>query len=106
MSFRQLAAHVQGHGTRLLGEQATYTPKGGSPLPEPVLVVFDDAHVSQVDGAMREVSTISPTCTLNLADLPAEPRQGDSLDILGTTYLVDDVQPDGLGGASLLLLAL
>jgi hypothetical protein len=49
------------------------------------------------------VSTVGPALGVSLADFPAEPVKGDTLVREGLTYRVDDIQPDGEGGADLIL---
>jgi hypothetical protein len=40
---------------------------------------------------------------INGADLPLEPKQGDTVVARGATYRVRDAQPDGHGGWLLML---
>lgn len=57
-------------------------------------------------GAPAQVSTTSPQIGVDLADLAAlgiDPAVGDVVTRAGIRYRVDDVQPDGEGGADLIL---
>lgn len=50
-----------------------------------------------------EYSTVSPMLTVRLSDLRQAPAQGDRPTIADTEYEVINVQPDGHGGADLIL---
>ena len=44
-----------------------------------------------------------PTLGISLADYPVPPKQGDSLVRAGIAWVVWDIQPDGQGGADIVL---
>ena len=50
-----------------------------------------------------EFTDQQPTLGVRLADYPVPPKQGDSLLRAGVTWSIFDVQPDGQGGADLVL---
>lgn len=66
--------------------------------------VFDRAHVTvqMEDGAVH--STTEPRLGIRLAEWPAVPVQGAHVDIDVETFEIVDVQPDGQGGATLVLM--
>lgn len=71
-----------------------------------VRAVFDNAYQA-IDPTTQEVITSTkPMIGVKLADFEeklAKPRQDDKVIIKEVTYTVIDVQPDGQGGASLIL---
>lgn len=83
-------------------EPATYAHDGGSPAT--VSVIFDAAfQVAELaDGAA--FAGVVPKIGVKLADLPGgKALKGDTVTVRGTDYVVHEVQPDGQGGADLLL---
>lgn len=50
-----------------------------------------------------EYSTTEPSLDVRLSDFETPPKQSDTLTSLGISYQVIDVQPDGLGLATLVL---
>lgn len=85
------------------GQSVTYTPQVGQPFT--FTAVRDESHQtttigqSQVAESMRTI-----TLTVRLADMATHPQQGDTLTTDGAGYEVRDVQLDGQGGASLVLI--
>lgn len=88
----------------VFGEPVTYRPVTGSPYA--ITGVFDEAYkpVDMLDTASEIISTI-PVLGVQLAQFVAPPVENDKLFILsvGSTYIVRAVQPDGHGGAKLML---
>lgn len=78
---------------------------GGAPFP--VDGIFDDAYLAVIMAADGDpaIATIDPVMGVRLAQFPAEPEQGDTVMIprVAKTYMVSNVQPDGKGGAKLVL---
>jgi hypothetical protein len=78
-------------------------------MPFPVDGVFDDGHARTKFAGRFEItiSQQAPSLSISLADFSVPPDQGDTVVVpqLGvpTTYQVSDIQPDGLGGARLIL---
>lgn len=64
-----------------------------------VLGIFDQPYLQVLDG----VASTEPTFTLP-AEQAAAARQGSWLVVAGRTYRVRSVQPDGTGGATVLIL--
>lgn len=86
------------------GEAVVYTPQGHAAFG--LSGVFDSAHstIDFTEGA--PVSTMTPVLGVRLADFPPSiaPLQGDGPVLCrGVAYLVADVEPDGHGGAKLIL---
>lgn len=86
---------------REFGQAVTYTPRGGSPVE--VTGIFDAAHQLVTLAGDVEIDTVGPVLGVRLADFAAPPTQGDQVTVAGTAYAVRSVQPDGQGGASLVL---
>jgi hypothetical protein len=89
---------VQGH----LGQSVTYTPGGGAAAT--VRGVFDRAY-QRVEAGEADVSSSGPAVFVTLADLGSDPETDDGarVTVAGETYRIREVQPDGTGGAMLLL---
>lgn len=98
-----LVQRILGHNTRILGEEVEYTFKtGGS---EKVQVIFDNEWQQVDPDTERLISTNQPVIGVRLSDLSQEARVGDKVYVIAenTDYIVQDVQEDGQGGASLFL---
>lgn len=85
-------------------------PLGEQPaVPVDVQGVFDEHHrlvSADFKGGDRSeavFSTMVPAVWIRLADMAIRPEQGDSVVVRDRSYLVVDVQPDGSGGANLVL---
>lgn len=87
-------------------QKPTYTPPGGG-APFAVDGIFDDAYMAlvlQADGEPA-IAAVDPVIGVLLSQWAVQPAKGGMLLIpsVGITYMVADVQPDGHGGAKLLL---
>lgn len=82
------------------GEPGIFTPMGGSPLP--ITGIFFNGYTQRVallDGSV-DVTTVKPMFAVRSAQFGARlPRQNDSISVTsnGASYVVKDVQPDGVG---------
>jgi len=84
-----------------------YAPAGLPTVSLDGRAIFREAHVEQVlAGEEVGVATVGPDLSIALADLPAEPAEGDGVLIAGAPYRVAGFEPDGEGGALLRLEAL
>jgi len=113
MAWAELAGRVLGASMKAFGTPFTYWPKGaGRPAgpfttrpgsADPLQGVWDEKHslVEMVDGA--PISTTAPVLGVHLMDLPVAPLAGDEVDIAARHWRVVDPQPDGQGGAKLIL---
>jgi hypothetical protein len=87
--------------------QPTYTPKGGTPFA--IDGVFERAYQEVLIDAEAAggvgMNTVKPALGVRLAQFPDPPVQGDKVFVasVGLTYVVNNVQPDGLGWAWLIL---
>lgn len=79
-----------------------YTPgAGGAPIT--VDAIWDNRFV-QADVGRMGASAEGPQVFMRLSDLPDNPESGDpTFTIEGKDYRVTQVQPDGVGGAVILL---
>lgn len=86
----------------VFARSVTYTPPDGWPTEQ--RGVFDRAHeVVQSAANGADYSTLAPVLSVRLAEWSSAPVQGGTLSIDGETFRVWDVQPDGQGGADLVL---
>lgn len=83
------------------GGPVTYQPTEGAPFE--LQGVYSAPHTAVDIGASTEISTTAPMIGVDLAAFPAPPRSGDRLIREGLLYRVDDIKPDGQGGADLIL---
>ncbi len=94
-----------GHGAldSVFGVAVTHTPAaGGGPYSR--RGIFDRAHeMVATGGDGQPVSTTAPVLWIALTDWSPAPVQGDSVTVGGQAWRVDDVQPDGSGGADIIL---
>lgn len=65
--------------------------------------VFDAAHELVDTGGEFPVSTTAPVLGIRLSEFTVVPEMGNEVVIDGANYRIDDVQPDGQGGAKLML---
>jgi hypothetical protein len=101
MAFSDLTELVLGACTATFGEDVTYTPVAGSS--ETVKAIFNETHV-EIDGSIGiPVQSHEPNLGVRLSDLPADPSEGDTVVVRGTTYKVARWEDDGEGGSRLFL---
>lgn len=83
------------------GETITYTPAVGDPVE--IQAMIDKAFISldPASGA-AQVST-KPMIGVKKADLEADPKADDTVEMRGATYRVVEVQDDGQAGWDLIL---
>ena len=100
MAWSDFAHSVLEACVTTFGRDVTYRSTQGS---QSLKGIFDAAHqiISLQDGL--EYSTIKPTLGIRLSDLEASPIQGDEVVIESIRHQVVDIQPDGQGGALLIL---
>ncbi len=65
--------------------------------------VFDTAHVSVDPETGAPVSRNNPILGVRLVDLPNAPTSRDLVRARGVMYRIDDVQPDGVAGVTIIL---
>lgn len=87
--------HVQA-----FGEAATFTPAGGSALA--ITGIFFNGYAQRVDllDSGVGVTTVKPVLAVRTEQFGSRlPRQGDAISIAsnGSSYVIKDVQPDGVG---------
>ena len=97
-----LAGLALGSCLDVLGRPVEYRPAGGAAFV--ARGIFTAAHevVRLMDGD-APVSSTAPVLGVRLADFAAPPEAGDVVVVGGREYRVEDVQPDGEGGARLVL---
>jgi len=68
--------------------------------------VFDRAHeVVTTGGDGLERSSVAPVLGIRLVEWTPHPVYRDAIQIAGESFTVHDVQPDGQGGADVILKA-
>jgi hypothetical protein len=98
----------------VFGKPVTFTPAASQPAAEPYQIsgIWEEQHIDiQLDqGGVLSANNLD--LGVRLHDFAAVPRQNDIIAISDTTlwrpeligtYLVDDIKPDGQGGAKLVL---
>lgn len=83
-------------------EEVLYQPSSGAPFH--ISGVFDEAYAEVAESEGQPVSSVFPVLGVRLADFgAAQPDTGDRLTIVrtGATYVVNNVNPDGHGWATL-----
>lgn len=95
----------------ILGDRFTFYPRVSLPDADPVSDlrgVFEGEHVHAeiIEGV--EHSTVVPKIGVKLSDFSKDPEEGDELIMqsganAGKRYVVFDIQPDGEGGAELIM---
>ena len=96
-----LAAVVGGAARDAFGTTVLYRPQVGDPVT--ITAIFHAEHAEAGLAGGVPVTTTAPVLDVLLADLPAEPEEGDTLTVTGTDYRVVDIRTDGMGGAKLIL---
>ncbi len=105
-SWLDRADRVQRANVRALGDPISYTPAGGSEItttPEgsELRGVFqaEGALVTLETGMLQRTNV--PQVGVRLADFDPPASVGGLITARGTTYRIDDINPDGEGGAVL-----
>lgn len=101
MGFRDATTRALGSVLRKIGEPATLSFAGE--LPAAATGVFEASYELVTLDSGLPVSTIVPVCLVRLSECPRRPARGDEVIVSAGTYRVRDVQPDGQGGALLVL---
>jgi hypothetical protein len=96
MSNPYLESSILNITTSVFGQDITFTPQSGSV--STIKGVFSNAFI-EVNG----ISTVAPALRVDLSDFDSPPLVGDSVTINLLVYSIDDIQPDGYGGAALIL---
>jgi hypothetical protein len=96
MSFKAIEQMVVDQCNSTMGQDVTYTSSDDSETE--LKAVFSNAwvHVNGVD-------SLRPILRISLADLELPPARADGVLIDEVEYRVDEIQPDGFGGTTLIL---
>lgn len=99
------ASLVLGPAMAVFSDPIVFTPTVSQPgvaaFPARGVYAVKQVTVRLEDGGI--FTDQQPTLGIKLADYPVPPVQGDSFVRAGVTWNVWDVQPDGQGGADLVL---
>lgn len=101
MSWSALTDNLTKATVKTFGQPVTYQPLS---LPAvSLMAIFDDKYQAVDPDSGAIITSTQPMLRVRIADLPRNPLQGDLVTISGVTYRVNDFEPDGGGGAMLLL---
>lgn len=100
MNWLELTDALLKQTTATFGERVVYWP-ASEPSFE-IRAVFD-ASFQMVDAGGAMIQSTQPRLGVRLSEFAQEPREGDRVEVRGTIYDVIEYQPDGQGGASLML---
>jgi len=64
---------------------------------------FSNAHIEVEGNDGVPVSSVKPILLIKLSELQRDPREGDRVSVNSRIYRIIDAQPDGEGGAVLVL---
>lgn len=103
MSFADMADAALDAIKNTLGQEVTYNPAVGGA--QEILGVFSKTHIEVDPGTGAVLQTENPNLLVKLSDLDNAPTQGDTVEIDGTTYAINEAQKDGQGGVLLFLLS-
>jgi hypothetical protein len=104
MDWDEIRQDITDIGIETFGKSATskfFIPKAGGSIPIDGIVTRDWVEVQM--GAGLPVSGMQTVMDINLAQLPAMPVAGDKVVVSEVEYKIMDCQPDGGGGARLVL---
>lgn len=98
MSFKTLEENILGLSQDVMSNyEATYTHIVGG-LQDVIKIIFDRDYLD-----VQGTGSVHPVALVNLSDLSSEPGKGDTIEIDSVTYRVLRPEPDGIGGAVLIL---
>lgn len=101
MSWRDLTQLALGISTRTFSSARVVFRPDRQALE--ITAVYDAPHVSIDPDTGGKVSSTSTTLGVRLSDFDEPPIAGHMFDVDGVRFRVHDVEPDGQGGASLIL---
>ena len=84
---------VRSRGT--FGEPVVYRPRVGSPVS--IVAPFSEEFEEVTPETGVSVVSARPNLLVRLADLAAEPAEGDRLDVRGIAWAVEESRTDGTG---------
>jgi hypothetical protein len=113
-SWADLAGGLQAIGTRTFAHNSpiVFTPQLDAPVAfnDPAngdagpFAIFDGAYqVVELGETDVPIDSTAPALTVRLSDFPTPPKQDDTAVIDGTSYRAVSIQPDGQGGAVIVL---
>ena len=113
-SWADLSGGLQDIGTRTFAHHSpiVFTPQVGTAVTfnDPTngdagpFAIFDPVYqLVELGEADVPLDSTAPALTVRLSDFPTAPKQDDTAVMDGTTYRAVSVQPDGQGGAVIVL---
>lgn len=101
MNWLELTDAVLTHTTATFGERVVYWP-ASEPSFE-IRAIFEAAFTMVDPGGNAIIQSTQPRLGVKLSDFAMTPAEGDRVEVRGTVYDVTEYQPDGQGGALLML---
>jgi hypothetical protein len=86
---------------RTFGDQAVYSPTGGSPFN--IVALFTPNSIEVDLETSAPVVSSNPVVEVRAMDFPNPPRLNDSIKIKNVDYKVIEILPDYAGGISLII---
>lgn len=99
--FQTLVDDALSQTFNTFGEPAIYWPKSEPSFP--ITGVFFRNFQTQTATQNAVLQSSEIRLSVKLDQFPAEPDEGDRVQVRGQTYGVIEYRPDGLGGADLIL---
>lgn len=99
-AWTKLTDSVLKLSTAVFGERVIYCP---SSEPSFEIRAIFDAKFEMVDPGGVLVQSAQPRLGVWLSQFAQDPSEGDRVEVRGTLYDVTEFQPDGQGGATLML---
>lgn len=106
MGWGSMASRMVGVAVRAFSEEpnTVYWLVGGAEpgvaLPQ---AIFDTAHIAVDPETGAPVSSANPVLGVRLSDLPGPPTNRDLVRARGQLWRINDVQPDGVAGVTIML---
>lgn len=101
MNWLELTDALLTQATSTFGERVVYWP-ASEPSFE-ITAIFDATFQMLEPGGNAMIQSTQPRLGVKLSDFACPPAEGDRVEVRGTIYDVVEYQPDGQGGAMLML---
>ncbi len=101
MGWKEQSAGMNAQCLATFGEDAVFTPAGGSSVT--IRGIFDEDHVALDMDTGAQVTSVSPVLGIRTSDLAAQPKRGDAVVVRSRNFTVVDWRPDSEDGGLLIL---
>ncbi|SDI55550.1 head-tail joining protein [Pseudomonas abietaniphila] len=106
MGWASMAGRMLGVAVKTFNEEpgtVWWLTDGVEPGVQLPKAVFDSAHITVDTETGAPISSLNPVLGVCLVDLPNEPTNRDRVRARGQLYRINDVQPDGVAGVTIIL---